>query len=34
VASGIEHFGLRVDLVTVEPDFAGSWRVARLPGIG
>lgn len=34
VASGIEHFGLRVDLVTVEPDFAGSWRVTRLPGIG
>ncbi|HET8776349.1 MAG TPA: YraN family protein [Candidatus Limnocylindria bacterium] len=34
VAVDVPHAGLRVDLVTVEPDFAGSWRVVRLPGIG
>jgi putative endonuclease len=36
-ASGDAHAGLRVDLVTVEPDAvrgARAWRLARLPGIG
>lgn len=33
-ASALPHLGLRVDLVTVEPDFAGSWHLERLPGIG
>jgi putative endonuclease len=29
------HAGLRVDLVTVEPDIApGRWRVSRLPAVG
>ena len=35
VASGAAHAGLRVDLVTVEPDRARTaWRLERLPGIG
>ena len=36
-ASDRAHTGLRVDLVTVEPDAvrgARAWRLARLPGIG
>jgi len=30
------HRGLRVDLVTVEPDHGsgGQWRLTRLPGVG
>ncbi len=34
---GMHHAGLRVDLVTVEPDADGGpgrWRLSRLPGIG
>jgi putative endonuclease len=33
-ASGVAHDGLRVDLVTVEPEDGGAWRLERMPGIG
>ena len=35
-ACGESHRGLRIDLVTVEPDLGGMgrWRLTRLPGIG
>lgn len=33
-ASGASHAGLRVDLVTVEPQGVGAWRLERLPGVG
>jgi putative endonuclease len=34
-ASRTRHGGLRVDLVTLEPDdVRGRWRMRRLPGVG
>lgn len=34
--SGVDHRGLRLDLVSVmpEPGVAASWRLRRIPGIG
>lgn len=32
--SGPRHRGLRIDLVTVEPEMTTGWRMVRHPGIG